>query len=1076
MPVLAQVTADGTTSTTVTSPDGDNFTIDDGDRAGGNLFHSFQDFSVPTNGSAFFNNADAIENIFSRVTGGNISSIDGLIRANGSANLFLINPAGIIFGQNARLDIGGSFLGSTADSILFPEGEFLATDTETPPLLTINAPIGLGIRDNPGDIVNQSVANNGNGLEVATGETITLLGGKVDLDGGRIFAPGGRVELGGLSAAGTVNINENGSLTFPEDITRSNVSLSNDSSVDVRAGGGGLIKVNAQNLELKTGSQLRAGIGEEVNSPEAQAGDINLNIIEAITIDGPESGIFNDVGEKIEVEDDDSDDSVASSAVGNAGKINIETGSLFITPGGRIGSTIYGQGNGGDVTVNADENIEIQGFEDEDLNSDNPTGIFSNLEDGAKGDSGTITISSNSLALTDRARLESSLGEGATGTAGNIVVNTSSLTLNKDSEFKTSLDDEAQGEGGDIVVTTNGSLTLNNSRFNAELEDEAQGKGGDIVINADIVSLNVSKLTSEIDEEAVGNTGNIEINANSLIVTAPKLGEDDRQAESEIEVEVENDAIGDAGDILINATKEVSLSGNVALQSTIKPGAQGNAGNIIIKTGLFSLDKEAEITTSISSDTLGNAGNVKIDADNVKIGDGALIKSTTSGQGNAGTIEINAEDSVIISGFSDFRQFVRAEDSDIEVGGSSGLFTSVDGEARGQGGNITISTPNLQILDGAVVSGSVAPQAQGNGGSIIIDAETLEISNGGQIIASSLGNGDSGDIDLNISDSIKISGSDPNFSERFIEVPIGKIDDGEIIAQPGEVGVLTEQDAMNEFSSFTGIEPESGIFADNQGQGSGGSVAIGADSLTLEDDARISAATDAGEGGEIFLTIDDSLTLGNNSTITAQAFENANGGNVTIDAEFIIASLNQNNDIIASAERGRGGNINITAEGVFGLEERSSTPTNNTNDIDASSEFGLDGTVSINTPDLSTFQEAIEASEIVQTETLGTSACSGRGATGGSNFNITGKGGVPPELTAPLSSDTIFLEGKPIPIGTGQSERVKREPIKPLITAQGEIYPARGIIFLENGDIILTAYPTDNVQRTPHSPNNCGKS
>ena len=102
MPVLAEVTADGTTSTTVTSPDGDNFTIDDGDRAGGNLFHSFQDFSVPTNGSAFFNNADAIENIFSRVTGGNISSIDGLIRANGSANLFLINPAGIIFGRNAR--------------------------------------------------------------------------------------------------------------------------------------------------------------------------------------------------------------------------------------------------------------------------------------------------------------------------------------------------------------------------------------------------------------------------------------------------------------------------------------------------------------------------------------------------------------------------------------------------------------------------------------------------------------------------------------------------------------------------------------------------------------------------------------------------------------------------------------------------------------------------------------------------------------------------------------------------------------------------------------------------------------
>ncbi len=125
----AQVTPDGTTSNTV-DVSGNDFTINQGDRAGSNLFHSFQDFSVPTNGSAFFNNADAIKNIFSRVTGANPSNFDGLIRANGSANLFLINPAGIIFGRNARLDIGGSFVGSTADSILFPDGEFSANDLQ----------------------------------------------------------------------------------------------------------------------------------------------------------------------------------------------------------------------------------------------------------------------------------------------------------------------------------------------------------------------------------------------------------------------------------------------------------------------------------------------------------------------------------------------------------------------------------------------------------------------------------------------------------------------------------------------------------------------------------------------------------------------------------------------------------------------------------------------------------------------------------------------------------------------------------------------------------------------------------
>ena len=210
---IAQITPDGTTSTTVNQA-GNDFTIEQGSRVGDNLFHSFNEFSVPTLGSASFNNASDIANIFSRVTGSNISTIDGLLSANGAADLFLINPNGIIFGPNARLNIGGSFFASTADSLLFEDNvAFSASNPAATPLLTVSVPIGANFRDNPRGIVNQA---RGNGLEVAPGQNLTLLGGNINFEVGNATARGGSIVLGGLSKAGTVTFNDDGILNFPK--------------------------------------------------------------------------------------------------------------------------------------------------------------------------------------------------------------------------------------------------------------------------------------------------------------------------------------------------------------------------------------------------------------------------------------------------------------------------------------------------------------------------------------------------------------------------------------------------------------------------------------------------------------------------------------------------------------------------------------------------------------------------------------------------------------------------------------------------------------------------------------------
>ncbi len=130
--------------------------IDGGAIRGSGLFHSFQELNVREGRGVYFSNPAGIENIFSRVTGRSASNIFGTLGVLGNANLFLLNPNGIIFGPNSRLDIGGSFFGSTANSLIFEDGEFSARNPGAPPLLTMKVPLGVQFgRGQPSAIVSR---------------------------------------------------------------------------------------------------------------------------------------------------------------------------------------------------------------------------------------------------------------------------------------------------------------------------------------------------------------------------------------------------------------------------------------------------------------------------------------------------------------------------------------------------------------------------------------------------------------------------------------------------------------------------------------------------------------------------------------------------------------------------------------------------------------------------------------------------------------------------------------------------------------------------------------------------------
>ena len=502
--------------------------ISNGTIQGTNLFHSFQEFSVPTNGSAVFSHDAAIENIITRVTGGSASTIDGAIKTLvngtlndiGSANLFLINPNGIVFGPNATLNIGGSFMGSTAEGLTFSDGvEFSVADPN--PTLSVNVPVGLQFGANPGNIRAEGTGNNlflnpdftvnqgrrPTGLSVQAGQTLALVGGEVTLEGANLTAESGRVEVGSVGEAGLVTLTSSSpgwSLDYSTIQNFQDIQLSQAASVGVSGGDAGAIQIQGRQVTFTDGSALLATT--QVNG----GGEVLLRASEAIQMTGMSSLVppapFTPMPTSVYIE-------IAQGANGDgSSRVTVETNRLELAGGAQIGLGMAGSGSSGSVAVRA-QTVSAEGGSETA-----PSSLFSGVFPAfprppaflppATGQGADLTIEADRLQLTNGAQVVSSTFGG--GDAGTLTVRVQDIEVIGFNERGPSLlastsEIPPAGSGGAVTIETARLLVADGGQISTGTASFFS-PAGDLTINA----------SESIELRGTGTRGRSGLFANAL--------------------------------------------------------------------------------------------------------------------------------------------------------------------------------------------------------------------------------------------------------------------------------------------------------------------------------------------------------------------------------------------------------------------------------------------------------------------------------------------------------------------------------------------------------------------------------
>ncbi|NEO44104.1 MAG: S-layer family protein, partial [Moorea sp. SIO4A3] len=771
------------------------------------------------------------------------------------------------------------------------------------------------------DIINSSQLSastsgegNAGNINITASDTITI-------EDSQIFS---RAKLEALGDAGNININASiFQVTDGSQLTTStasrrggdagdiNISTANyfilkDSAVFVNSesvGNAGNINIESRSLTAEDGAQLQARTFKEGN-----AGSIKIIAKDAVSFRGEGSA----VGALVE-----------TGAIGNGGDISIDTSFLELTNGAQVLAQTFGEGNTGNISINATD-VKLRG---------EGSGVGILVGTGAIGNGGDIKITTSFLELTNGAQINSSTF--GRGNAGNILIQEADSVVLESSFIGSVLGKRAIAlQGSNIDIQTH-SLSLNNG---SSINSSTLGRGdaGNISVReADSVVLESSSIGSVVvGEEAVtSQASNIDIQTNSLslnngsILSTTTFGQ------------------GDAGNIFVREADSVVLDSSFIFARVGKEAVTSQASNIDIQTNSLSLNNRSRVST----DTLGRgdagnifvreadsvvldnsfisagvgkraialqSGNIDIQTHSLSLNNGSSINSNTFGRGNAGNIFVREADSVVLESSSIGsvigEEAVTSQASNIDIQTNSlslnnRSIVSTTTFGQGDAGNIVINANEVVSLESSSISAAIGKAAISSRPSTIdIQTDSVILTNNSLINAATAGKGDAAQILVRANEAVSLE--DSSISNDVLGTAL--------TSKPGKIDIKTNLLSLTE---------NSGISANNRGQGNSGNIFVRADEAVSLDNSFILTQIGAGavnlQPSNISIQT-NSLSLNNLSAVSADTSGSGDAGSIFIEglnsqvADSVNLSSSGISTNVSSLGEGQGGDIRVKASSV----------------------------------------------------------------------------------------------------------------------------------------------------------------